>query len=126
MQQNDNDWQASIEARIAALEAFKQTQEDIDSGLLARVDGAYDTIKRVERIMINGFQSLRVELAATNKRLESHETALAEIIDTLKNHKVAIEELGERMGKVEGRLEGMDGTLQQILAILIGGKGVND
>lgn len=110
---------ARLEHDVAELLQARRIQDDRDIALLARIDTFIDDLHRVERVQMRSFEELMAGQKETNARLEGQEAAIGLVIDTLKNHKGAIEELGMRLSNLEA-------GQQQILNILLGKPPIND
>ncbi|HLZ56469.1 MAG TPA: hypothetical protein VKR06_05925 [Ktedonosporobacter sp.] len=97
-----------VEGKIAELELTKQTQEMRDLGLLARIDGFIDDLRRIERVQLRGFDTIMAvqrEQATDIKELKAVQSLL---VDAAKDHKKAIDSL--HTGQ------------QQIIELLTGGR----
>jgi hypothetical protein len=103
---------STLEDRVRQLERERAMQDDRDMALLARTDGALESIHRVERVQIRAFETL----AAGQRNTEA---ALAVIADALKDHKASIETLASQVS-------GLEAGLRQVIMLLTGQAPRND
>ena len=103
---------SALESEVAALKVFKQEQENRDLALLARIDGFIDDLRRVERVQMKAFDHLSSEVRDIKAEVGDIKATQTVIVDAVKDHKQAIEQLA--IGQ------------QQILALLTGDPRRND
>lgn len=101
------------------LEREREIQADRDIALLARVDGSYEAIKRVERVQLRLFD----ETIAGQKGVEA---ALKDMAALFRDHKEAIETLGSRVANLEAGQSVQEAGIQQIITLLTGNTPRND
>jgi chromosome segregation ATPase len=93
-----------IEHRVAELERQRGTQDDRDLALLARIDGFIDDLRRVERVQMRGFDDLKADVRELQAGQKNLETAVGVIVETLQDHKKAIESLAGQMNAQAGQI----------------------
>src|SRR5512146_3255261 len=103
-QPTDSERITALENKLADLERRYeqrwQTQEDRDIALLARIDGFITDLRRMERAQIKATEEI--------KRGQTEERAI--IIDALKSHKAAIDNLNAGQQQILSLLTGLSKT----------------
>ena len=112
-EQNTDQRLANLEQRVSELEHQRRVQEDRDIALLARIDTFIDSLHRVERTQMRGFEQLHGQLKDHEVRLDRLETNVNTLVEATKDHKAAIETLA-------GNVNTLASGQAQILAILTG------
>lgn len=105
MQQEPNIDQrfALIEARIAELERFRQSLDQRDAALLARIDGFIDDLRRLERNQMTSFDALQSQIANLESTVKSDIANLASNINLLAQGQAAIMTLLQQQGQAPKR-----------------------
>lgn len=118
MQQEPTDHERIVflESKLADLERqFKQRNQVVDErdwAMLIRIDSFREEFKQANLENKRMFETLMTGQVELTKRMDNVENTLGVVVDTLSNHKVAIDAL------VAGQ--------QQIIALLVGTSKQND
>lgn len=110
---------AILERKVADLEHERTMQDDRDIALLARADGAYEAIKRVERVQLRMFD----EVTTGIKNIEAR---LNDVPALFQDHKEAIEKVAGRVAALEDSQADVRAGIQQVISLLSGNQPRND
>ena len=115
-----------IEARLAAVEARQQSQAFAQDELLARQTTIAEFYGNLAVKLDAGHKLLvavRADQSAQYTLLRSMENQLGEHTGRLERLEAGLAGQGERLGRVEGRLEGVEGRLEGVEGRLEGVEG---
>ncbi len=111
-----------VAERLATLEQRQNRADDVDTALLIRIDSFIADLHRVERDQKRGFDDLKTG----QKNLEAD---VAVLVETARDHKMAIELVASQVNKLAGNVNELTGNVgelargqQQIIEMLMGGQ----
>jgi hypothetical protein len=117
---------AYLEGRVAELEEYKRASSDRDAALLVRIDHFIEDLRLIQREQIRSFDSLQSGQQELRSRMDSMERNLVIIIDTMRDHKAAIEHLDGTVNGLAVTVNALADGQAEILMLLRGPQKRND